>query len=83
MRAEKEGKMASDILKEISDAELFNETANRLMSVLEANVGKKLAYGEVVFIFHAGKFVRIDCQASLRAFVAEDKDQRTTLRMSL
>ena len=75
--------MKSEILKDASDAELFEETAKRLMIVLEANVGKKLSYGEVVFVFHAGKFVRIDCQASLRAFVSEDKDKTPTLRMSV
>ncbi len=61
--------MSKDLLKSIDDSDLYAETARRLKETVEKSLCGDFTYGEVTFVFHAGRFFRIDCKPSLRAYL--------------
>lgn len=56
-------------LSDFDDSTIYEEAARRLQFLVESIVGKKFTFGEAVFVFHNGRFLRIDCQPSLRAYL--------------
>lgn len=56
----------------LTDAEIYEEAARRIQCLIEKTVGKKLTFGSAVFQFHNGRFFRIECQPSLRAYLKAD-----------
>lgn len=65
-------KMGQFNIEQLTDEELFNESARRLKVFVENLVGDKFTYGVVEFVYHAGHFVRIDCKPSVRGYVNQN-----------
>ncbi len=63
---------SNEKLANFVDAEIYEEAARRIQALIEKTVGKKLTFGSAVFQFHNGRFWRIECQPSLRAYVKSD-----------
>ena len=69
--------MRSEDFQKFSDEDIYREAARRLKCMVEQSFGEKFTFGEVVFAFHNGQFVRIDVKPSMRAYVNPEGSSNT------
>lgn len=55
-------------LKTFNNDDLFEEVAHRLKRLHLEKSGKEFLFGEIVFVFHDGKFQGVEERSKLRIF---------------